>query len=203
MVPLLFAPSNPLELTARETLEFNTLCKDVGVRFMERPVAPVHSIAYEWNPKRMSSRPDWERIELDNKGRIRSLGGFGLSNSVEAQKKLNFEFTENWPDNRSGRATINPDAPYYHFPAKKQYYGVDTLSADVLGYYDVDKPDELRNAPVHQGAVRYQLTLTDRRSGAVLGVQSYVLDRINRRACGVNVDKSISVKAFIYDAINR
>ena len=68
---------------------------------------------------------------------------------------------------------------------------------------DVDKPDEYRKAPIRQGAIRYQITLTDRRSGAVLGVQTYVVDRLNHRACGVNVDSVISPSAFIFDAINR
>ena len=83
------------------------------------------------------------------------------------------------------------------------YYGVESLSADVLAYLDVDKPDEIRKAPINQGAIRYQLTLSDRRSGAILGVQTFVVDRINNRACGANVDKNISQEAFIYDAINR
>jgi hypothetical protein len=204
VMPLLLAPSNPLASTARETLEFASLCKDVGVRLMARPVAPVKSIAYDWDPKRMPRPPDWELIELDTKGSIRFIGGSAHS-AQSSLKKLNFEFTESRP-NRSGRATINPDAPYYHFPASstnKPYYGVDVLSADVLGYFDADNQDEMKKAPIRQGAVRYRLTLTDRRSGAVLGEQSYVLDRVNGRACGLNVERGINQTAFIYDAINR
>lgn len=78
-----------------------------------------------------------------------------------------------------------------------------TLSADVLLYFDANRPEEMRKATLYEGAVRYELTLTDRRSGAILGVQSYVVDRINGRACGTNVDGNISQDAFIYDAIHR
>ena len=203
----LHAPNDPLALSTRETAEFNTLCKGVGVQLMEKPVAPVKSIAYDWNPQRMSGRPFVDRIEMDRDGRIGGIGGFAMPNSAEAQKKVAFEFTESRRDpGRSGAATVNSSAPYYHFPdfsAKQPYYGVEKLSADVLAYLDVNKPDELRKAPVGQGAIRYQLTLTDRRSGAVLGVQTYVVDRINNRACGANVDNTISQAAFIYDAIRR
>jgi hypothetical protein len=80
---------------------------------------------------------------------------------------------------------------------------VDSFSADVLLYIDVDRPEELRKARPNQSAVRYELTLTDRRSGAVLGTFSYVVDQVNLRGCGANVDGNISQDAFIYDAIHR
>ena len=70
-------------------------------------------------------------------------------------------------------------------------------------HIDVSHPDELRKARSRQGVVRYELTLTDRRSGDVLGVQRFVVDQVNRRACGANVDGNISQDAFIHDAIHR
>ena len=79
----------------------------------------------------------------------------------------------------------------------------DALGADVVLHIDVSHPEELRKARSRQGMVRYELTLTDRRSGAVLGVQSFVVDQVNGRACGANVDGNISQDAFIYDAIHR
>jgi hypothetical protein len=207
LMPLLFSPSNPLALTAKEATEFTVLCNDVGIKLMERPNAPVRSIAFDWDPKRMSGRPWVDRIEIDSNGRIRAIGGFSKPNSVEAQKKNAFEFTESRRDpSRSGAATINGNAVYYHFPnfsTHQPYYGVEALTADVLVFIDVDKPDELQKAPIAQGAVRYQLTLSDRSSGRVLGVQTFVVDQINRRACGANVDNTISQDAFIYDALHH
>jgi hypothetical protein len=139
---------------------------------------------------------------VNSRGSISAYGDFPRPNSAEAKKKLSFEFTESRRDaGRSGAATINPNATYYHFPessSKQPFYGVDSLSADVLAFFDFNKLDEQRKAPV-----RYQLTLTDRRSGAVLGVQTYVVDEVNKRACGANIVNTISQAAFIYDAINR
>ena len=207
LMPLLLAPSNPLALTSREATAFANLCKDVGVRLLEKPSAPVRSVAYDWDPQRMHGRPDVEYIEMDSSGRTGTQGIFDRPRYSGAQKKLVLDFTESRRDGgRSGAATINPGAPYYHFPdfsAKQPYYGVDAFSADVLAFFEVDNPEELRKAPIYQGALRYQITLTDRRSGAVLGVQAYAFDRVNKRACGANTENAISQNVFIYDAINR
>ena len=202
--PLLRDPSRPLAQSAVENDEFEALCQEVGVRLMAKPSSPVRSLAYDWDPQRLKyGRPHVDGLELDAKGRIRVIGGIPGPQS----KKLDFDFTESRPDSgRSGAATIRPDAAYYRFPSvrtRQPYYGVDALSADVLLYTDANRPEELRKAPMYQGAVRYEITLTDRRSGAILGVQSYVVDRINGRACGANVDGDISQDAFIYDAIHR
>lgn len=199
-----YAPNDPVKLLSHETPEFTALCKDVGVKLLAKPVAPVRSIAYDFDPKRISRWLDYWRVEVDEDGRTLGFGGFSKRNSTEATKVARFEFTERRAGDGAGAATINPSAPYYRFPVAQQpYYGVDELGADVWAVLDVDKPDEYRKAPIRQGAIRYQITLTDRRSGAVLGVQTYVVDRLNHRACGVNVDSVISPSAFIFDAINR
>ncbi|MCE5210444.1 MAG: hypothetical protein LLG40_02685 [Deltaproteobacteria bacterium] len=201
-----YAPNDSIKLLSHETPEFKTLCKDVGVKLFEKPLTPVRSIAYDFNPKRISGWLGAERVELDEDGRTLGFGGFSKRNSAEARKVVGFEFTERRRGDGAGAATINPSAPYYHFPARgtnQPYFGVNKLSADVLAFLDVDKPEEYRKAPILQGAIRYQITLTDRRSDAVLGVQVFVVDRLNNRACGVNVDNVISPDAFIFDAINR
>lgn len=199
-----YAPNDPAKLLNHETPEFKELCKDVGVKLFEKPVAPVRSIAYDFDPKRISRWLDYWRVEVDEDGRTLGFGGFSKRNSIEATKEVSFEFTERRAGDGAGSATINPTAPYYRFPAARQpYYGVNELGADVRAVLDVDKPDEYRKAPIKQGAIRYQITLTDRRSGALLGVQTYVVDRLNHRACGVNVDGVISTTAFIFDAISQ
>lgn len=199
-----YAPNDPVKLLSHETPEFTALCKDVGIKLLEKPVAPVRSIAYDVDPKRISGWSGASRVDVDEDGRTLGFGGFSKRNSTEAAKLARFEFTERRAGDGAGAATINPSAPYYRFPSAQQpYYGVDELSADVRAVLDVDKPDEYRKAPIKQGPIRYQITLTDRRSGAVLGVQTYVVDRLNHRACGVNVANVISPSAFIFDAINR
>lgn len=199
-----YAPNDPIKLLSHETPEFTAICKEVGIKLLAKPVAPVRSIAYDFDPKRISGWSGASRVEVDEDGRTLGFGGFSKRNSTEATKIASFEFTERRAGDGAGAATINPSAPYYRFPAAQQpYYGVSELNADVQALLDVDKPDEYRKAPIGQGAIRYQITLTDRRSGAVLGVQTYVVDRLNHRACGVNVDSVISPSAFIFDAINR
>ncbi len=202
---LWLSPGKPIYASAVDKGLYDALCKDVGVRLLNKPVAQVKSIAYISGPKGIQWS-DIFRVELDENGRTLGMGGFSKPDSIEATKKAVFEFTERRAGDGAGAATINPSAPYYHFPTSgtnQPYYGVDHLSADVVASVDVDKPDEYRKAPIYQRAIRYQITLTDRRSGAVLGTQVYVVDRLNNRACGANVDNTISPSAFIFDAINR
>lgn len=76
------------------------------------------------------------------------------------------------------------------------------MSADVLATYRVDTlPGSTDpNRPWR----RHTISLTDRRSGAVLGEMIHVLDGEDwGRACGANTDTAISELAFFYDAINR
>lgn len=208
VAPLLVDSSRPLARSVTEQDRFADLCRDAGVRLMERPSGPVRSLAYDWDPERLEyGRPAFDRYELDATGRLGTMGGYPRLRSEEHAKKLDFDFTESRvPSGRSGAATINPGAPFYRYPAfrlSQPFYGVDALSADAVLHIDVSHPEELRKARARQGMVRYELTLTDRRSGAVLGVQRFVVDQVNGRACGANVDGNISQDAFIYDAIHR
>ncbi len=205
-IPALFDTSNPLIRTDKQNEFFSTQCQGVGVRLEERPIIPVRSLAYDWNPKKLSGRPAVERIEMDRWGRIRIFGGFPKQNSEEQQQKPVFEFTESRTPGHFGRAAVNPNAPYYHFPninTNQPYYGVNTLSADVVAFIDVSKPEQLQKTFSQQGAVRYTITLTDQRTLQVLGVQNYVVDHMNKLACGANIGHTISQSVFIYDAINR
>jgi hypothetical protein len=204
-LPLLTHPTQPLSRAAAETRDYEVLCRDAGVRLLAKPSGPVRSIAYDWDPRRLEhGRPSFDRIELNGRGQIRAWGGFAFPRSVEYSKKLDFEFAESRRGSgRFGPALTRPESEFYRFPQQGSYYGVDALTADVLLYTDADRPAELRKALRNQGAVRYELTLTDRRSGAVLGTHTYVVDSVNGRACGANVDGNISRDAFLYDAITR
>lgn len=208
VTPLLLAPSNPLAITAGGNDEFATLCKDTGVRFLEKPAGPVRSIAYDWNPVSLKYGPrlGLARIALGEEGKILARGGFPDRRSKEPEKIPDFEFKEVRRNMDSGQATIKPNATYYHFPnitSHQPFYGVDELSADVLAFVEVDKPGEMEKAVRDQRAVQYTMTLTDRRSGAALGIQTWVIDEVNGRACGANIGNVISQDAFIFDAIHR
>lgn len=49
-----YAPNDSTKLLSHETSEFTELCNDVGVKLFDKPVAPVRSIAYDVDPKRVS-----------------------------------------------------------------------------------------------------------------------------------------------------
>lgn len=210
VVPLLLAPSNPLALATEERTEFETLCSTAGVRLMAKPAGPVRSIAYDWDPKRYSRRHSHSEYSLDKKGRMNSLGVDPSSYRVLSAKKLLhlLDFSESRQDDYC-HARSEPRTLYAHCPSvrsnielKAPYYGIDTFTADVLVYFDVNTADYMSHTNNH-GPVRFEITLTDRRSGELLGEMSYVVDLANRRACGANVGTIISHEAFLYDAINR
>ncbi len=208
VLPLWFAPSQPLAITTRGDSEFDALCSSAGVRLLAKPAGPVRSIAYDWDPARYR-RSNFE-YRLDNKGRMNSLGGDPSSYRILSTKKLlhQFDFSESRQDDYC-HAKSEPPTQYAHCPSvrsnielKAPYYGIDAFTADVLAYLDVNTDDYLSHTTNH-GPVRFEITLTDRRSGELLGEMSYVVDRANGRACGANVGTIISHEAFYYDAINR
>lgn len=117
---------------------------------------------------------------------------------ILAQKKLRLRVHREAP--RFWRIRTRDDSrrsAYYRFPKRHAYYGIDSFSADLLAFLEVDTRGEPR------GPVRYKWTLTDRRSDAVLGVYTYVVDRFNKRACGANIGNSVSLVAFIHTAIHH
>jgi hypothetical protein len=75
-------------------------------------------------------------------------------------------------------------------------YTASSLTADVVAMLLVDTAER-------SSATGYQLTLTDRRSGALLGVYYYVLDKENRRACGANAQGYVDPMGFVSDVVNR
>jgi hypothetical protein len=208
ILPLLFAPSQPRALTVRGNEEFAALCRTTGVRLMAKPVGPVRSIAYDWDPERME-RPSGLHT-VDERGNF-AVGGGSWSGPREVAKgreRLVFDFIESRQDDWC-HARSDVRMPYAHCPSyrasmqlKAPYYAIDTFTADVLAYFEVDRLDFKNNRITH-GPVRFQVTLSDRRSGAVLGEMAYVVDRANGRACGVNFGDRISYEAFIWDAIHQ
>lgn len=48
--------------------------------------------------------------------------------------------------------------------------------------------------------MRYALTATDRRDGKLLGTMDYVVDMVNRRACGANTPGGIAMDTFMLQA---
>ncbi len=208
IMPLWFAPSQPRALTARVNDEFEELCRTVGVRLLAKAAGPVRSIAYDWDRERMN-RP-FPCYVLDERGNFSSgnLTCWAPFIIYKDGQELVLDFIESRQDNYCS-AISEVRMPYAHCPSmradvklKLPRYAIDTFTADVLAYYEVDRPDSKINN-LHHGPVRFQITLTDRQSGDVLGEMAYVVDQGNRRACGGNMGNEINQDAFIWDAIHR
>lgn len=199
LLPLLTLHTSPFAMAAGQKRQFDALCRSAGVRYLDKPSAPVRSVAYDWNPEQSKSRPSVDRIATDGRGHVLAYESTGSTGS------LALDFTESRRDPlRAGAARINPGAPYYHFPnphGGAPYYGVDALTADALAFLQAEDLGPLAGASGH--VMRYQLALTDRRSGAPLGVQTFLVDKGDGRACGVNLGTAISQDAFIDVAIHR
>lgn len=205
VMPLFLAPSNPLAMTAKENAEFQALCKDVGVRFLEAPAGPVRSVAFDWDPQVYLGRK-WERYESDGKGRLTSGRSGAYASDDEAKKRLDLDFIEGRTDLFHSGPPHTPDLPllrFYRDHTKQPSHRIEAFTADLLVSIDVYDPKVLKRNYLRLPALQYRLQVTDRRSGAVLGRFVYVVDLANWRGCGANIGATISHEAFIYDVINR
>ena len=204
VLPMLFAPKPPAGSTRAQNREFETLCQQTGVRFLGKPAAPVRSVAFDWDPSVITRNPFLYAVKVNEKGRIGGIGGFSPG---ESNKPLDFDYTEQRRDTPyQVGAAPRPRPPLQRQPGRNrpvEWVQVDEPGADLLAYLDADRPSELRKAESMQGIVRYRVTLTDRRSNVAIAEYVYVVDRINNRACGMNDGNYISLKVFLYDAIQQ
>lgn len=178
-------------LVVPDSEAFLAECKSSGAKYFKRPIAPVRSIAYDWNTK---SNPPFNRFEIQLGTRIASRGRSNLPhpNSIE--------FVERKRSSLEGRPSRGPDGPYIRFPQTGDYYAITSLTADVLVHYEITPEEELRKAEVDQGIVRYEVTVTDRRTDEQLATLKYVIDAKQRRGCGLTGEKEMSERAFVLRA---
>ena len=80
---------------------------------------------------------------------------------------------------------------------------VPNFSPQVFVRYAVDKPEELSRAYIGQRAIRYSVKAIETQSETLLAEFSYVVDIMNKRACGTNVGNVISNEAFLFDALAK
>lgn len=158
-----------------EPAEFTAACKSVGASYLRSPATPVHSIAYRWIG---DSKRDYVRYEIGRYGRIGGMDGGGFGKRYpRLEEALNFKMHEG--------AT----------------YQERVTSADIQVTYRVSPESELRKAPIHQGLVTRELTVTDQRDGQVLATLVYVVDLSDRRICGPIVDNELSENTFLAKAL--
>jgi hypothetical protein len=202
IAPLMLAEANPLKLASEERSEFKLQCRTAGPVFKFKPAGPVKSVAYDFIGQRVDGRLALDVVSLNENGAITGYAGSALG---QYSKRNNFEFTERRAtENYVGKAKINPDLPIHRILRNSHTaFGVDEFSADVLALLEVKSSAFSGSTKAKQGLQVFQLTLTDRRSNRELGVMTYVIDQVNFRACGANLENMISREAFIYDAISQ
>jgi hypothetical protein len=194
VLPVFVASSHPLERSLRENERYKTLCAKSGLELLADPAGPVRPVAFDWGPGYSAySVPFYRRrYQLSPHGRIVSEGGLIDPMYEGSVHQAQFDFIEI----RMERPA-DPAMPYQRkLRGDKSFYTAPSLTADVVAMLQVDTSKE-------SSATGYQLTLTDRRSGEVLGAYAYVLDTKNRRACGSNTKGYVDPMEFINDAIMR
>ncbi len=170
---------------------FISECKTTGATFTKLPASPVRSIAYDWNTR---YSPPFSQFKVRFGTRITSLGRSDLP------YPKSIEFTERKRSNLEGRPAQGPDGPYIRFPRAGAYYGIPALTADVLVYSRVGPEEELQKAESEQGIVRYEVTVTDRRTGDKLASLRYIIDAKQRRGCGLTGENTMSERSFVLKA---
>jgi hypothetical protein len=199
VLPVIFASSHPIERSRLENARYEALCRQAGVEILARPAGPVRSIAFDWGPEYLAYAVPFyrPRYRLSSGGRILTestpvdLMYEGYGHQAE------FDFMESRKD-YGYHGPPDTAVPYYRVQrGDANTHPITTLTADVVAMLGMDVFSKPRSA------TGYRLTVTDQRSGAVLGVYNYVLDRTNNRACGANAHGYVDPMAFINDAIKR
>ena len=186
-----------IPLFETESSEFTTACRNSGSHFFRAPVMPVHSIAYDPNS-------GIARYKTGLYGRLDEIGGF---DSPIPRFDDAIEFTEHRRGYGDG-ITSTDSGSYVRLMPKSndlndRYRGkvVESLTADVLVTYRIFPKEELAKAPIAQGPVTHELTVTDRRDGQTIASVRYVVDQKGRRICGPMTNNVLSEKAFLAKAL--
>lgn len=180
-----------VSLLVPDSPAFTAECQAAGAQYYKLPTSPVHSIAYDWAEKQA---PTYNYVQFEFGSRISSLGysNFPYPSAIE--------FTERKHSDREG-LPVGAPGPYVRFPKQGPFYGITTLTADVLVEYRLTPEEELKKSATEQGMIRYDLTVTDRRNGEKLASLRYIIDAKNRRACGTTENNAINERTFVLKAI--
>jgi hypothetical protein len=206
VLPLLVWPTNPIATKSRDDAQFEAICKNAGVQWLGRVSGPVRSVAYDWDPALMKGMPQDQEIHVDDQGAITSTGSTGLAylRAPGSNRKIPFDFVEQRRDpTRVGAPTVNPRATFVRSPSSGPYFGIDAFTADLLVHFEVTPVDDANRSAGQRKAEVNRVTITDRRTGQQIGTHQFVVDRLGKRACGLNASKSISLAALIDEAISR
>ena len=169
---------------------FTVECNKTEVKYIKPPTKPVRSIAYDWDSEVV---PSFITYTNGNGTRISDLR---YSSQPNVYNKY-FDFTEIKPTSSFETPRLGAGSKYLRFPKNEIYWGVAEMTADILVKYKTSPIEQLKK----DGAIRYELTVSDRRNGDTLAYLRYVVDVKKQRACGLAGKGRVSDSQFIRKAI--
>jgi hypothetical protein len=171
---------------------FAAACKDMGAQYLRSPAKPVRSIAYDWQDGDFP--PDIVYFETASNGHLSSLNG-GLGFQLPAQ----IEFTEGKCCRFEGRPTAGGGLPYIRRPnSGAPYFGISELSADTLVMFSSSR---IELSEAQWSLTKYEVTVSDRRTGDILARLNYMLDSSRRRGCGTSANGVMDERGFVLKAV--
>ena len=173
-----------------DTEVFTAECSRTEVKYIKLPNMPVRSIAYDWDSEEVPSFITYTNI---NDSRISDLR-YSSKPNVDDQR---FDFTEIKPTTNFETPSLGAGSKYLRFPKHEIYWGVAEITADILVKYKTSQIEQSKK----DGAIRYELTVSDRRNGDKLAFLRYVIDIKKQRACGLSGKGRVSDSQFIRKAI--
>ena len=175
---------------AADSEAFTNECKITEVKYIKLPTMPVRSIAYDWDS---NAEPSFLNYENGYKTRI-SVASYSSQPSVNDQR---IDFIEIKPTSNFGAPLLGAGSKYLRVPKMKSFYGVDEFTADVLVKYKTSLIEQSKKG----SAIRYELTVSDRRNGNKLAYLRYVVDVKKQSACGLTGTGRVNDGQFIRKAI--
>ena len=169
---------------------FTAECSKTEVKYIKSPTKPVRSIAYDWDSEEAPSFITYTNI---NDSRISDLR-YSSTPNVDDQR---FDFIIMKPNSNFGNFSSDAASLYLIFPKNKVFWVTSNNNADISVKY--------KTSPIEQskkdGAIRYELTVSDRRNGEKLAYLRYIIDIKKQRACGLSGKGRVSDSQFIRKAI--
>lgn len=181
-----FGKSSITQLTP-DSDTFISGCQSTGSKFIKLPTSPVESITYNWNT---NIKPPFIQLQV-NGTRISSIRYLNLP--VDVMPGIDFV------EVKTSAAWAKRGGTFLKYTSPGKYTDVNQAAADVLVYYQISPEEELNKAVTEQGLVRYELTITDKRTEEKLASKHYLVDAKKGRACGTEIDD----RTFILRAIGK
>ncbi|GEM_PF-1852239 len=166
---------------------FLALCRTAGVTLHAAPAAPVTSIAYSWDDP---YPPKFNFFAVDKRGNARQLAA-----GLLYKEPRPLEFTET----RNAAAASDGARGYAQRHLRD---GATTWTAVMTAEAQVAyKSTPLTQVGLEPGTIQYDIVVSDRRDGRLLGSLRYFINEDRRRACGTTSEGVMSEVAFVSRAI--